>query len=371
MADKKFTVNPGDEIIISVPRRNPNRAATGGSNSPRKGILRPRREDNYLPRRLNKPKGIQFYDLGQTKNSAGQWFTNPFSFVPGLFLISIINSNDSLIYVSRLVSYDVKNLEDSIVSVGVENFERTYRKIVKGQSKNVYLQAGGSDADYNNAYTHNFQNEADDAWTSSGLTLTESELANFNYISSQGIGLAFGNLFNAVYDFNNHSSDGTKFTLLYDCHADSVNFTPTNKDIWFMMPRINFRVATKQDFENRDFLNLDYRIKERYFDEENVVSDSFTSSQEALDRMRAVLPKRAYRIIPDGEYQALISTDPDAFTFGGAGTSGSVLHRSSADFTPGIKAGTTMYPFDYVLTAVVRQNNTYYYVWANRYGGNY
>lgn len=67
MADRRFTVQPGDQIIITVPARKRS-AVIGSSASGTKGIIPPRRPDEYLPRRLNKKSLINFYDLDRIKN---------------------------------------------------------------------------------------------------------------------------------------------------------------------------------------------------------------------------------------------------------------------------------------------------------------
>jgi hypothetical protein len=65
MADKKFTVKPGGRVIIEINRSPEQKKIFTGHLSP-KGLIRMRREDDYLPRRKKKQSvGWRFFDLGQ------------------------------------------------------------------------------------------------------------------------------------------------------------------------------------------------------------------------------------------------------------------------------------------------------------------
>lgn len=65
MSDQKFTVKPGGKVIIEI----------GGDKAPKKqkfvghlsakGLIKSRRENEYLPRRTKKKGGWRFFDLGQ------------------------------------------------------------------------------------------------------------------------------------------------------------------------------------------------------------------------------------------------------------------------------------------------------------------
>ncbi|HEX8288850.1 MAG TPA: hypothetical protein VF556_12690 [Pyrinomonadaceae bacterium] len=65
MSEKKFIVKPGGRVIIEINRSPEQKKNFTGHLSP-KGLIKMRREDDYLPRRKKKQTvGWRFFDLGQ------------------------------------------------------------------------------------------------------------------------------------------------------------------------------------------------------------------------------------------------------------------------------------------------------------------
>ncbi len=346
MSEKKFIAAPGDEIVITVPPRKRESAVLREPLLPRRGMIRTGGGSDILPRRLQKDGFLNFWDLGQTRNAEGLWITNNFSHQPTIDW----HIGDSVVAnIAPLPDTLLQSFQNSIVSVGLENFKTTYRKIEKIHAPSFPLRVSGT-----NGFVHNI-GDTDDAWTSDGLRLTAAELIAMSSIETPLLLVNYAGYIVPLVNFRGAEAQ-FKFTSAFDYDSAAASFTPRGGDNWFLMPRITFRSGLSQETAEIDYhLDLDYRLHQRYFDEPTARSDGETI--EAVNRMTAQPPFRAFKT--DRGVAPGTVTPAAAFPYQSAAGLTSVRYTASPHnlgiFTDYLNAG--------ALAAIIEQHGNWFYCW--------
>lgn len=224
MADKIFTIKKGEKITIVIAKpKNSTAARIVPFKS--QGIIKSRRETDYLPRR-RKAAGINFYDLGQILEDE-VFVTNPAALMPEISVFS------ELLIVTDETDDDKINLiaeiENIIFDVETENWKTDFFKIQKGNldfEKSIELLIG---IDQPVPFFGSL--DETEKWTEKGLVLTNQEAATL-VVNPNGVLYSVGSINFA----NLAASNITKITSVRDPEAEAVEFTPSTSMDIFLMP---------------------------------------------------------------------------------------------------------------------------------------
>ena len=342
MSDRKFTVEDGDEIVIRVPSgKKPHPVA----NLPtaRKAMMRARRPDEFLPRRL-KRGSINFYDLGQILVN-GEFVDLPFSVSNVISAVSVYQPETNSYFLSfnhtdAAAQYPL--MFDLIANVPLSEWRTKYKKIEYAEAFNYgiyyYFDIPGFDENKINASL--------DEWTEAGLKLNSGD--DF-LLTSLGAFLSVG-LKNAYPDY--------KVTANFNFAADHVNLNLSKATDVFLIPMLGgghgwtrppnkseqlftgFHPISREMFLNRGWLNN----KEPSYPSE-------TEFYEIIEHFKSRPDSRRWLInTPDGSGG---ETAVEAFPF-----------YISEVF---LSMAGAIYPFTPIgtLQAVIMQGDAVFYCWKN------
>jgi hypothetical protein len=117
----RIKIKPGEKVTVELQRKKPKADApkpkVRSQDLPATGIMRPRREQDYLARRRRPQKGLIFYDLGVIKNDSGDWVDYKFA--------GTADESGSI----TPASFAAKAA--AILSHGVSNLPNKFRRITK------------------------------------------------------------------------------------------------------------------------------------------------------------------------------------------------------------------------------------------------
>ena len=318
MAEKIFKVNDGEEIVIRVPRHKKPDGGRISSPNERGGIIRNRKEDDYLARRLNK-KLINFYDLGQILID-GAWQDIFFQIIKDWILGGIP-------FVEELTETDFTSRDALILGNGTERA----RRIEKPHGTAFEMRVSGI------GFTE-LLNADNPKWTSSGLRLTGEQLAA-DYFT-----IGFTSSFDSTFftSFILTGPEKNKITASPSPSAESVAFTPQKTDTYYLVPALaRSEGITDTNDESlgypREILQLNYFYTVR-------PRTQFLAGN-TLD----------HRLLPNAR---LMKTTQNSF--GGA--------FSYAEALPSLFTETGEFsenePLSGSLLAIIKQGNQLFYVWS-------
>jgi len=356
--DKKFTLPSGGKVIIEI--NNPPEIQNPKSKIQNaKGLIAARREDEYLPRRLQK-KFINFYDLGRMK--VGGVYVDIEFYIESTYTTDASGS----IFFSELTVANHNALADLVLTGGVENLAANAYKIPYGEGNVFNAIVQGATFSRSTSGTP----ETNLFWTAQGLKLTAGELSADDYrVTSQHNSIWTG--VNLTGAFKN------KITAVRDYNAAAVVFTPRASDDYFYMPRLMRVFGSAQETGATHNYTDSFRIFPRVTDlifpsntfYSSAVDDSWASGQSvgiytnikrivAELKARAHLPK-SFKQTPDGANVLTTPQVPSDFP-------------TSANFgeSPGAGASFFSAGFQYdnppvgVLLMIIRQGTFFFYVWS-------
>ena len=243
MADKVFKVKDGDEIIVRVGRRTT--AAEGKTERRRRGMIRTRLEDDYLPRRLSK-KGVTFYDLGQIPQPDG-------TFLDMVYYVdkSFYDAGGQL-NLGSLLHADIAALENFFINLA--DLGSHSRRIEQRHNNFFKLSLAfdfGGVIDF----------ETDPRFENGQLKLTAQESDAFGRLNTEHANRVFIIWFNDPLARN-------KFTNAPDYSAPGISpFKLQNGDKVYFVPLVNHSVGEVDIVEGgattRHHLNYFYKVVPR------------------------------------------------------------------------------------------------------------
>ena len=284
--NKTFKINPGDEIVITVSGK-PRQAAPAALKPARQApLIETRRRRDILPRRLHSGGEINFYDLGQTRDGAGVWRTNQFSYVPDIDwnIGDRVGGTPEAIPAAQIGAF-----QSAIIIAGAANFKNIFRRCsTRSDLRRFPITASGSN------FAHASTDAADASWTATGsLKLTAAEMNRLDSIDTSFASPIFAPCAVSLINFRDETK--FRFTRRFDYAAEAAAFAPRGGDNWYLMPQIAFREGLSQETAQINYhLNLDYKIRERYWDEA-ADPDTDGYSVDAIRRMTANPPLRVFK----------------------------------------------------------------------------
>lgn len=239
-------IEEGEDAEVKAPQPNPvNLGALPG----------------YVPRRRIFPrktaKGfVTFYDLGQVKNTSGDWIDLPYRRLPAYSG-------------TPFSATDWANLRDLILSVPIGDFETHYRKLEYAEAERygldiVYEYYSDNPVRYPVARNGSrWIGETSEPvhstkWTPQGLDLPSEHRANILFLN-------FG-AFLVWHDNTNNTFPQFKFTNNPSYAAPAVPFTLAKDAKVFLVPKMENVYALSTDgLGNGDWLIAPYRADTRSF----------------------------------------------------------------------------------------------------------
>lgn len=363
MSEKTFKVNPGDEIEISIRRRQKDSEKIVPFRKKR-GIIDPFAPDEFLPRRLNKQSYVEFYDLGQMADGTD----NPFNVVPG---VAYNEFSSNLNVTSIMAAADYAAFEAAIVSQ-LENLETIYKKLVPEDTNPLGIAVLGSPEVGTGTITLESLNTSNPHWTTKGLNIPSEDLANPNF----GLGSpTFNHSFRLKGTFKYH------ITTEYDWDADDALFTPTNTDKYFLLPCFYFAYALDSKttgLTTVQYLNYHYvplprqpavNPESEFYGASYAGSKSWYNGQSAGLYNTANTAAKIIRSHPNGRlYETVGSGDSWAWTpgnpaidFNNAAYSSLYEVYPAGDFL--LANYIQLAKPEKILLAIIKQGETFYFVW--------
>ncbi len=147
-------------IDIKIRRKRPVRRLTANHKPP----IDIRREADYLKRRL-RPKGINFYELGQISDGHGGWTYNDVS-VP----VTPSFAGDQIFQSRDPITADYTTIDSVILAAATGDLKSVFRKFVKGSTMSVNWGLQASFGAFGGFI------ESLPQWTSGGLIVEQSDL---------------------------------------------------------------------------------------------------------------------------------------------------------------------------------------------------
>lgn len=391
MADRKFTIPDGDELIITVPGKKPS-GDSSAKLARRKGLIPPKRAHEILPRRLQK-NGINFYDLGQFKDENGAWIDNDYTVVPGLALTNF--HPDPVFSDPEAV---VAALNAALLGAGAPHLASRYRKISPSRGQIFGLRIIGRYL--NGEYWAEILNEQNPNFTEEGgLRLTPEQLQSdlFEIFCEPAAGdFPQSALFWGLRTAESSVGLGYRVTASFDADAPPVNYRPTNSDTFFLCPltvypNIQFQVHYVNEtttfwrggllyrfFPRRILLDPDFEFynlhKDAEWNREPSVS-IYTSAHRTAMWMKSLSGARLVKQTSNGNawtFDTLLNWFPPAYPsppqLPAPPVRPPVADYANSFFnrTPGSVVAAGQPAAQNHLRAVIRQGGAYFYVW-NRY----
>ncbi len=372
MADRTFKPKSGEEIIITVPRGKKKPTSPIGGTARRKGIIKTRKPDDYLPRRIA-PGGIEIFDTSYYFNGSNWqrlFYQEVGETLEAAHYIDLYNTAKALgLERMKNLSELIAEFADLYASAGF--FPRlTTQQLILGDAVGDNIGIFGTTFErypfdsLRDPGHANFNTQ----WKSTGLKLTPAQLAEPDfYVSS-----FFGNL-------KLKGAGKNKITSVLNFEAPAVEFTPGNKMSIYLLPEIilisgsstylyndgNTEVTTygtnwrtvrfPQPIYNRD--NLYFRY-----------NDFFTTAWQRNHNVYGGndFYHRVYKFVNFHTYNGISSnallSNADAFPappaspYDNANGENDAVSLFMFNSTPGTSNH---------LAAVIKQNDTFFYVWTN------
>jgi len=364
--DKRYKVGSG-HVQIEIDTKN--KRAVSRTNKQRvsasSGIIAPRRENDYSPRRLKK-SGIQFYDLGQIL--VGEtWQDLDFRIVPPL-------TEDPTDYFGNF-EIDMPEvfvqLQEKLFEIPLSEWKTKYRKLDYESAERYGLDVVFDDDNsviYPIARVGTRHQMIDTNleitetnWTNKGLEITTAPV-NFGVWAAQ-----------AFWSFRHFN---TKVTTVLNPLASSVSFTPSKNCNIFMVPRLCFEIGLGGDITTVGFSFLNGHIAP--FSREHFLNNSTFAAKFPYSLLcEFVIEDVATENIADykADLTAFLESRTGARHFRGTLGFESPSSFPTEDvykiqFSPSViesggASGDTVKLTENALVAVVEQNGVFYYVWIN------
>ena len=267
----RIKVKKGEKVVVELTRKRARtedrKPSASQTEEPAKGIIRPRREQEYLARR-RRPGGIVFYDLGQRKDANGDFKDLDFQFIPEVD----VNPADNGL--ENMQSFDLTQrtaLLNKLLEVPVADWADNYKKIpfkdAEHYAVDIYLGTDYSNpaGDPNNYYSvgpndaryiiKGLTKIAGSKWTPKGLNIkpTENRLSVFS-----GAG------------FVSFAFSSVKVTTEANYGADAADFRFGGKTEIFLVPQIALEQFiqfwhSSESQAHQDYLNGIFGIMSREF----------------------------------------------------------------------------------------------------------
>jgi hypothetical protein len=372
----KIKVKKGEKITVELARKKPIDSKSKVQNpvEPAKGILRPRREAEYLARRRKTDLLINFYDLGQIKNSGGDFIDLDFSIQPALTV-----TDHRISDIAVMTNLEALALNEKLFEIPVEQWKDNYKKLSYEEAEkygiDLYL---GSREEFEPAKYYpvarvasrgQIQNEEETVenskWTSQGLKINKPIQTGFEIYSALGFN-SFRTDHELIKITAENDYDGAEATLTLDAAADI-----------FLVPAL-YLVSVKADettapFQT-DYLDLSYRPLQREFFLDFV---PFGSTQRTLFASRLADQTESFEAISPAKASDIaeqIKDSPNARLHRSTGSADSFVSPASFSFLNTNRIRFQQYAenllFAYVrfapgsLLAVVRKGGACFFIWA-------
>ena len=213
-------------IKIIVERQNGSLENQLTGDLPPRGIIKRKRDDDYLPRRLRSVSGLQFYDLGQ-------------SFIDDEFIDNLFEAAANWRLENNFPAFDELSIVDEnakaaqLLNVGTENLKNNYWQMVKidADKYSINLYFGNTFVDFLTT---------SDKWSDDGKSLKiDDDLIGF------GIEI-YGSPFFYNINLTNNDTNKNKVTAVFDFNAPDVpEFAVKKSDTFFLIPA--FCVITQKN----------------------------------------------------------------------------------------------------------------------------
>ncbi len=344
-------------IDIKIRRKRPVRR----SNASHKPPVDIRREADYLKRRL-RPKGINFYDMGQIADGSGGWIDTDF-----IIEVDPINPGppgENLIPPPTQSDYDSRDAP--LLAIPTDQWLTKFRKITKGALSmryGLYAQFGTTIGDLDTL----------SEWTSGGLVVPQAELDEV-FSAGPGSGLAAAALVKDISFYPLAPNIKITTTPLYS-DPDAV-FTPIPKMDVFFMPIIGglggFSWTRPSDYIFDDYGFIAMTFPRRFAintDDEYggvgnlgvgtsppVVGGSIPSATAAaISNWKSIIPGRDYH------FNLASTTWTPGTGFPGTGTGANVFIGFNGQLA------SSGFQINGELCAVIKKGDTFYYFWTTGY----
>ncbi len=214
MAEKKYLIKNGEKVVIEIQREAADRSPKPEARSS-KGILKPRKDSEYLARRLN-PSGMTFYDLGQM-------------LVDSVWTDNLFSADRNVSHDGEFVSQDSStSLPDETAKADAlvaeqDNFTSKFKQITRDENADKFRLGG-----YTNALGYFGLNSDSELWQSNGnkADFSDADLAEGFYLEGE----PFSHWFYV-------GTDGNKVTASNDYEADNLpDFRVKKSDQIFLVP---------------------------------------------------------------------------------------------------------------------------------------
>lgn len=227
MADEIFTIKKGSRIVIEVAEPQSSKAKPVSRQST--GIIKQRRETEYLARRKKSQNGISFIDLGQIKIE-DVFASNGTLLVPDVTVFS-----DIQIATLNVTNEDregfVSDIETEVFAAFGDDYQAKYYKIEKADEP--FSKSISAVFERGEETVFDKLNNLPE-WKAGGLTLNQSQVENLT-IQPDGRLYAINNI-----NFADLSNDVDRITLTRDIEAENVPFTPSPEMDILLMPAALF-----------------------------------------------------------------------------------------------------------------------------------
>lgn len=360
MADKIFKVKKGSRVVIevakprneaSLPRRQP--------TSQSKGIIKSRREPEYLTRRKKTPKGIRIFDLGRLAAGAdiSFLFQPDFDFVDFGIGFGFSASSDFP---------EAFELRDEMLTemVSGNNFEAAFFEIKQADGDFYTLQWGDGMGDLVMLDTDS------DRWRAGGIGLNRNGY-NIQTLYIAGEAYEFRNqFFNPILLFY------SKVTSVFDYNADPVSFAFGDDDKIFLMPALPTFAAHTLFSTDERFLGNDFRFGLRNYyladttpavdpsDSDASESDpsNYSNAYQAIQYHAGLPNARCYRRVLTGSVTTWSEIEPEEIL-------PDPPFQPTTETVDGFylieaKVGRS-FPSNGTLLAIVKRGGQLFYIWQN------
>lgn len=272
--DKKISVRPGANVKIEISKkRSSGSRATKAIPLTKKGIIRPRRTPDYLPRRLK--KGLRFFDLGRLANGDDISFVNSPVF-------STSNMGEPVPIPQPELGHFIERDTFLFNLVEDNNFESVFYEI-KQPDGDLYYLTIGTDETFTD---FEILNSASNLWKPHGVT-KPALVSFFHTTNNEGESNEYRD---DLFDEIRFGDEFTKVTSVYDFSAETVTgFQIAAADLIFYLPTLA-TVTAESTFVlggllRQRYLNYDFRfgLRDFYIADQNPTVNPAYSDADQFD----------------------------------------------------------------------------------------
>lgn len=239
-------IKSGDSVTIEILH---NKKSQNTSPSQQNELIKSKKEDEYLPRRLSNAAGIRFFDLGW-KDGADLYI----SFLPEItgdpsslqFLVDAITSEQE----KELTDY----IQSQILSVAPENWLTTFRKITKSSTWSKMITVYSYHPDNVTQYFEGGTLNSLGNFSGDALKLTSEEAEGLAIFPN-------GELFYPIFFYFREMEANIKITAVADIEAEEVSFSPSPLMDIFLTPAIVFNSGQTNYFNGENAYNYIQKIQ--------------------------------------------------------------------------------------------------------------